>query len=227
MEKEIEKLLKNCRFNANLSCENFEKNIINKLNNFKGTWSHGSTKLVLIPDNKDYVIKIPFKGQHQSVFNEFGVQEELKFYPFQLAGDYVDEWDYCAAELYKYERIKELGLEDFFVEIKKINTSLPHPIYIQKRIFDFATSVPKYMEKATREEKKKVRGSRLNSSISSSFWLIQAYRVYPKEKVDNFIAATNSLSIGDLRGANLGFLNYKYPVVVDYGGFSDADSFFS
>lgn len=223
-------MLKNCDFSC-LTAYDCEKKIINNLEGFCGKWEHGATKLVLIPEDTEYVIKIPFCGT--MVKNWFWYDDVAKDPPrvlmrFREAGGYIKEWDYCAAEAYKYERLKELGLEKFFVEIIPLQTKLNYPIYLQQKVSYFACDSNPFIEPVDLEEcdiiKEVYNKYTANNNPTIDFhpaWFAQIYRQYGLSELEKLLMALNELDIADLRAANLGYTCYKNPVIVDYGGYSD------
>ncbi len=79
----------------------------------------GATKLVLFPIGKNYVIKIPI-----NCCGRFKNRLPLKGIPF---------YDFCIKEQIFYEKAKDCGLENFFLETKEIGRICSVPIYAQEK----------------------------------------------------------------------------------------------
>lgn len=179
----------------------------------------GASKLVIIPDDRDYVIKIPFNGGYQWDWDN----DRYFFEPFNGADDDGDGNDYCAAEMKLYDRAVEEGYAEFFVAVEYAGDINGYPIYTQKRVKDFC----KYISD---EEQKSYSSATSRTSLNSThigrlpyYWAAACLTVF-EEDLQKFNAFIDFLRrtdiIKDLHTGNLGFLNNK-PVIVDYGGWYD------
>ena len=124
---DILNIFKNCFF-ENLNDKNFKENILDNLpSDFNYEYHYGASKLVIIPkyENK-YVIKIPFSGYFDYVYDEF--------YFFSNANEDEDKcWDYCLTELLIYRRAKKEKINQIFAKSRLIGTINDYPIYIQEK----------------------------------------------------------------------------------------------
>lgn len=144
----------------------------------------GASKLVLIPENENYVIKIPFLGHNEEEWIEnedypykWGDPEydgdkaghyEYIFYPFDGASfdgyNYDSEngenWNYCNAEVDIYELAVLAGLELYFAReelIGFIDGELGgYPVYVQERAVTYNDSQKSY-DKASENEIQELR----------------------------------------------------------------------
>lgn len=198
----------------------------------------GATKVVLINDNYDYVIKIPLRGNkdyYSKCEHSWRCPPEIerpnecwscKFIHNDLKrnlytgaiNDKEVSWDYCASEVMVYNQAKKNQLENFFLETLQIGEYGTTPIYLQKRAteigFDNCEFEP---SKESRESFLSIQSSRNQIPISSFFGacLIENHGKNECEKLFKFL---KDESINDLHETNVGFLN-EHPVLVDFSGF--------
>ena len=185
----------------------FEEEVVNPFKEkYKESfgWDSGATKGVLIFKQFDFVIKIPYTSCDGD----------------ELIGAVVknsdDCWNYCQAELERYERACQLGIQDAFAEIDEL-FDLPNgfPAYIQKFCDTFAYAYP-----AGQDYIEEVSTTNLKNSYSflDELWENTLYTKKGKDffcKVKEFIKIED---INDLRRANIGYLKGQ-PVLIDYAGF--------
>lgn len=216
--KDITNIFNNCHFKKiSLTEDNFESDIIPyiNLNNFE--YRYGATKMVIIPSNLPFVIKIPFTG----------LCEYNKFRLFSHGGG-KEKWNYCELENELYNHIKKNHFEHVFLNNVKIGEKEGIPIYIQRKI-DYTIREFNKKSKMTDEEIAE-EGERISDSLKSnryyyigtqSLWfksLIKKYGIKYTESFLKFIR--DDFHISDLHNENLGFINGD-PVIIDYAGFED------
>ena len=88
-------------------------------------YSYGASKLVIIPDNTDYVIKVPFNCTYD--------EEWLYFQNAYYCRQEEYGWDYCEAEVEYYEEAADWGVEKYFAETRYIGDCHGWPIYVQPK----------------------------------------------------------------------------------------------
>lgn len=109
-------------------------------------YSYGASKLVIIPDNTDYVIKVPFNCVYNEDYIdpdyaasqgiEYDEDEQEEWLYFQNAYYCRQEeygWDYCEAEVEYYEEAADWGVEKYFAETRYIGDCHGWPIYVQPK----------------------------------------------------------------------------------------------
>lgn len=182
------------------------------------SYDKGATKGVLIFEQLNFVIKIPFtsSGDEEEYYNEDG-ERNYDSYEYFCGADADEEWNYCEAEAIKFTRAKEEGLGICFAETRKITEIDCYPIYIQEfaKIFSYGES------KHTKEDETKVN-SICNSKDFSVFnleWLSDALVFFGEEIFYKLVDFIKRLGINDLHNANLGYINDR-PVLVDYSSFN-------
>ena len=179
-------------------------------------WETGATKLVIIPDEFDYVIKIPFNG-------EWRCGEIVPFY----ASQGYDSDDYCSAELEYYLEAKEHGFEDMFLPIEQVMEIDGIPIYVQAKatILDDEGEKVEYSSKDSRDKILDAyrKGERFFSKLPLS-WTASCLDVLGDiSKVREFMDFLYNTEISrDLHRRNVGYYNKK-AVIIDYGGYFEDD----
>ena len=170
-------------------------------------YDFGATKLVIMPRNKDYVIKIPFQGYYIGDFCNFiGASSEC-------------EWDYCNVEVERYYNICSTPFKDCFAETIFIGYINNYPIYLQEKCTPFNNSHNK-----TRE-KRKLMDSFLYKvncwNDLNSDWCIDLLKYYGPKKFKEFLALIKKLKWDDdLTYDNVGYKN-NHPIIIDFSGFRD------
>lgn len=181
---------------------------------------YGSYKMVFIPDEEEYVIKIPFNK-------------------VQCFGRFVDIPDNCLDEIKIYERMKERGFANFFSEVTFLENYNDIPIYIQEKATTY------YNTNCNRIKNCKLSGRRYKKFLkwidkkgidySSSYiidipksWWAAALRYYGFQKVKDFAEyiLSEELDIScvcaDLHGDNFGFRESDgSPCIIDFSSNSE------
>lgn len=99
-------------------------------------YNYGASKLVIIPEYEDYVIKIPFSCVYNEDYIEPDEYEEQEWLYFENAYYCRQEkrgWDYCEAEVEYYEEAADWGVEKYFAETRYIGDCHGWPIYVQPK----------------------------------------------------------------------------------------------
>ena len=176
---------------------------------FCGRIEDGASKIVMIPMDKDYVIKIPFYGQ----------EDEDEAIPFMGAVspaiDTNESNDYCALEEVIYNEAVEWGIEDFFVPTVFIGDVLGVPIYVQTRI----TNTRHMTAKENTFKYASIKGSNmLDPDIGAQ--LVEFYALEHIEKLLQFFRVYDVNDVSNFR--NGGFdPKFGRHVFWDYAGFRD------
>lgn len=178
----------------------------------------GASKYVIIPDDGDEVIKIPFNGQKDG-FYEGEYEEDYIFFPFECAG--VDNgWDYCQREVVIADAAEEEELEQCFAITRRIGFVNGYPIYAQEKaeVWSAAHNYNEYSEekKSTTFEKCK----RLGVGCFNSCWLSDFLDYFGEDIFQKFMKFIDKQSIDDLHSDNIGYIGNR-PVLIDYSGYWD------
>lgn len=186
----------------------------------------GATKIVLIPEDKDYVIKIPItKIAYREFFFYDGAYRKGKFaIRDNIGGDYCKKEE----EIYNLidEEVKEMFAETkFLIEVNKL------PIYIQEKI-DFSFDNKYFNPNVFPSDRKSdmdirtivnselsLKGMNNLGGLNTEF----CYDVMMNYGIDSFLLLMREINfweIGDLHKSNIGYKNYK-PMIFDYSGFGE------
>lgn len=215
---EIMSAFEDCIF-TNLTNENYYDNIIKRMDStFDFDYTSGISKLVIIPDNEDIVIKIPLCGQTNEYYDPDNEDsDESPIWYFSEAGGC---WDYCSLEEENYHRAKKRGVDKFFAETEWIGFVKGHPIYIQKRVaevFELHRDSSSYKNRQGTREKCK----NLGVNCFHSCWLSDFLSYYTEQDLFNLDMFLCDCGIGDLHGGNLGYMKDGRPIIFDYSDFWD------
>lgn len=175
----------------------------------------GATKLVLIPEELDYVIKIPFNGENDW-FHGYGFQS---FYglPASCA-------NYCEYEKELYQKAEAAGVEKMFLPLEYVGIINTIPIYIQEK----ASFIPLYNENSAATEKSKnylIAKRKINKQYFppklSIEWVAKVLDFLGSiEELEKFLLFIKIEEIDkDLHVHNYGFIGNNQPIIFDYGGY--------
>ena len=194
----------------------------------------GASKLVLIPDEYDFVIKIPFTGAYAEV-GEYYDDEQGEWVTSEDGGCYEDFYgssddsgcNYCAAECEIYEEAKDNGFEQLLLKIEKVGEFNGTPVYIQPKVksFTYTGNTEKYSSNKSKEivkEEKSKRKKDFGITICSfpTDWSASCLDILGSiDELNRFFEFLNEKS-GDLHSNNIGYCNGK-PCIIDYAGFWD------
>ena len=223
--KDIEKYIQYFNYEEHFTSEDaycFEEELERNLPNENFYCETGATKFVIIPENLDYVIKIPFNGQYDYSWGE----EDDAFVPFEQGGkDYYDYLD-LEVTLLKEWKEKEMKRDDFLLvkfllPIESVDEINGFTIYIQKKaisysdLYEEGRKVP-----VSGESKKKVTEISKRENLYNNLpldWLASCYNELNDEiEMTKFLRSINCIS--DLHRGNIGYCG-NTPVIIDYGGY--------
>lgn len=175
----------------------------------------GATKCVIIPNDKDYVIKIPFDGEMN--WNGDG---EKEFYAYRNGGR--GGWNYLDLEVAYYdETVWGSGFEDFFLAPESVNTNVTNwPVYVQKKAICYLEAEAPYCSKDSIETVQTKSKMNLRINLPTD-WLATCLENLggDVEKLDEFITFLKDF-FTDLHNGNIGYLD-GHAVIFDYAGYYD------
>lgn len=225
--KDIEKYIQYFNYEEHFTSEDadcFEEELERNLPNEDFYCEAGATKFVIIPENLDYVIKIPFNGQYDYSWDE----EDDIFTPFEHGGK--ENYDYLNLELeiFKDWKEKELTRDDilitqFLLPIEEVDIINGFSIYIQKKAISYTdlyedgrkVPVSEEMQKKVSEISKR-EGFYPYPSLPLD-WLASCYNELKDEiKMTKFLRSVDYIS--DLHRGNIGYCG-NTPVIIDYAGY--------
>ena len=174
-------------------------------------WEDGASKLVIIPEDKDYVIKIPFNARYEDFLCEY----------------YDYSYNYCEEECNLYEKIsfEENPLfAQFFLLLTKVREFEDWDVYIQPKCQIYNNLEEEDRSKSySKDSMMKVKSKKLRHYTNlPEDWLAAVTEVLKDvQHVREFILFLEEYDITqDLHSGNIGYYNNK-PVILDYAGFYD------
>lgn len=173
----------------------------------------GATKLVIIPNCGDYVIKIPFTNSYRAIETD---EEDI------LELDRLCCVDVMEDEQTIYERASSLMKEILLPNIYIGNVGAL-PIYIQKKIKETCEDVEERTDKiphnidSCRYIFRRTKGDKFSSLFLSS--LINCYGISKTLS----LSKEASYRIDDLHTGNYGYLSNGRPVIFDTGGYNSCE----
>ena len=210
--------LQNCIFDE-LTFDTCHKDILEHLDQtvFSLSYEWGCTKLVLMPRNCNFVVKIPFYGDMLEKKNGTYIQ--------QFSGAKEPEgWNYCEAESILYTHAEEKEVEKYFLETYCIGFVHEYPIYVQELAVVLNEAKPCYRELSDEEiariEKVREFCRKKNTKRFDITWIADFIDYYGEEawiKLDKFL---HDFYITDLHSENIGYNSAGAPVIMDYAGYS-------
>lgn len=172
---------------------------------------NGLSKLVLVFNDLDFVIKIPFIGDEGSFVNsqQSLLNENDKDYNFY-------DWDYCGTEYLIYQIAKIFEIEKMFLETKPLDIINGLPVYIQEKAI-----VGKSQMIQPSEKSKQKYSELLNKGEIPYYDVIQSFIEYYGDLIiDKFTKFLERVNIRDLHSGNIGVSRIdQRPVMFDYSGY--------
>lgn len=212
-------IFKNCDF-YNLAEDNYEEKILYELpGDFSYQFFHGVSKLCIIPEGADYVIKIPF--------NSFWDIDTEEFLDFENA-NFDDEhyWDYCFTEVICYNKAKSKKVNKAFCKAKLLGLVNDYPIYIQERAETYYNLKKKgknqesdYNDEDDRTPRTKDYCKKHGFFCFNPIWCADAIEYYGKKRFNKIMSFVKENNIGDLHTDNIGYVGRK-PVFIDFSDYN-------
>lgn len=186
----------------------------------------GLTKIVLIPDDKDYVIKIPITKTGAHVYYE---NKKGNWVKGKLIIDNNNLGDYCSIEEKLFNSFED-DIKKIFAETRFITKVNDLPIYIQEKV-----TVP-YCKKIDQFDPNHYPSDRKSDmDIHYELNAISKYCEYNEFQEDycydilvnygfdflvKLLQTIDYAGISDLHYGNYGYKNYK-PMIYDYSGYGE------
>ena len=175
-------------------------------------WAFGATKIVLIFEDLNFVVKIPL--------------EICNGYHLCGAGDTEDGWDYCGQESLRFEWMLDENVEKAFAETKYLTDIHGYPIYIQEYVQPLSNirkakkTNDYYNHTEIDTEKVEQISDKHNYYKIDLEWEADVLVMYGEEFYNHLMTVIADYGIEDLRTPNIGYIG-KRPVIIDYAGFDE------
>lgn len=189
-------------------------------------YSYGASKLVLIPDDLPFVIKIPFNQQPGDYYCDNNEDGE-RYYPgevfssavYPLCNEYG--WDYCRSEAEFYKEAEEAGLSYFFAKTVYIGKYTGYPIYVQEKAKPENTFNCHHSEEERSNSRKKVQVLNIWTDELDDDFLTDLFKCYSNDELVKLFQFLDENDIRDLTSSNVGYDYAGQPIFLDYSDFRD------
>lgn len=211
--------LANCHFDE-LCNENAESLIYDIVADDYEDFATGATKIVLIPEHAEYVIKIPFSHSLQDISEWDAELEEYvwdNFYQEFECAPFGGRWDYCCSEVEVYKMACEYNVAQYFLPIQHIGEFNGHPVYVQEKVemYDrYMTTSHSYIDEKNARESCKSR----NLDMFNTAWCTDFILTYGIDAFSDLHEFFDVIGLTDLHDGNIGYY-HDVPVIVDYAGY--------
>ena len=177
----------------------------------------GISKVVIIPHDSSYVLKIPYRG----------ARDGEDYYDFHYAGNEIRDWDYCETEAEIYDAFKAEGLECFLAKtVRYGEDATGYPLYIQEKCitsYDYGDLDSNYTYDYT--ERNAFRSMlACGIAVDNNTWNTKAIMYYGVEKYIRFMQLCLDRFpdvLDDLHGQNYGYRIDGSPVLIDFSSWND------
>lgn len=182
---------------------------------------YGASKLVIIPSDTDYVIKIPFNGYFYISYNDMNQPTE-EWYDFCYA---PSKWnnDYCWAEFEKYQDLKNENLNCFVAETCFYTRINSVGFYIQEKVNNNKYDVSIKPSDESILSVKDIKSKGIGQYVDPN-WMGNCIDAYGKEKVEEFLIYCENEDediIADLHKNNYGYRKDLTPAILDFSNYMD------
>lgn len=203
----------------------------------------GISKLAIVLEDYDFVIKIPFNGYPDIIRDEsypinwYSLSKEeredwtkkhqhLNFIDFQYADIEDDPTDYCLLELHKYEQIVIDGFSEYFAETAFFDFKDGHRIYVQEKVIPDEQN---YWNEENLPEEISDEVQTLTDSLQVTSYLPEDWwaAALTKHSFDEVIQFASYLEkdphdlrlIDDVHSGNIGRKEDGHPCFLDFSGY--------
>ena len=187
-------------------------------NSFNTMVKTGLTRIVLIPNNKDYVIKLPVTGVYGNIYDEYGCDDpencEIKKYVD------LEEYNVFDNEQVIYDNLFSESKEVFSLSIY-IGNFNNIPVYIQEKVdqirFDMMPSISKEDSKKVSTLTSRHHYKEFVERPLTDDFIISLINLYGEEAAGYILE--DCKNIDDLHTNNYGYTKEGKPVIFDFAGF--------
>lgn len=235
----LEQLEKYCTLDESLCEGTFYEQIVCPLqdadcfDNDSWTYDSGVSKGVLIFNDLDYVIKIPFYCEYEE---ECGFYDENDEWVSEGGGPLGEpfmgvavegfckenEWDYCETEELRYKVAKKHNVENYFAETWHIGTVCGWPVYAQVKCCMYRSEEShsiRSRKNYSEQDRERARSARNATKLFvDEEWLIDFLQYWGEECFKDLAQFCEEWLIDDLHPGNLGYV-CGVPCLVDYSSY--------
>ena len=207
---------------------------------------YGISKMVIsAPSLRDVVIKIPFNGIYDFYYDDYlypydkddylypydktditffdGEDHYYYYTQFNSAENNINNSDYCATELEKYNTLKTFGLDNFVAKTEFYNTSNNIRFYLQEKAMSMEEDFKKRRSsfKSKNTARQWIEDEMMTIDVE---WAGMCIDYYGEELTKQFLDYCNyqdDIIISDPHMGNFGYRKNGEPIVIDFSGFAD------
>lgn len=177
----------------------------------------GATRMVFIPEQYDFVIKVNFDGTETYNYNndEVDGDDEFVFRPYQF--DYNDE------EMNRIRVATEAGFGSLFLEMELVATVHNRDFYLQRKATHIGFSSLITVSADSRKKSESMKNT--PEDHCHVLWRARVIELYGESFWKNLVKWDEVEVIrlfDDMHGGNYGYCGDR-PVFVDVGGFYEQD----
>lgn len=182
--------------------------------------TNGVSKMVIVPNELPFVIKIPFNGRWVSNFDCAEEEEECEeFWYFMMAESRMSGDDYCARELELTAEIKAEGFGEFVPDMMYVGRCCGHNVYIQEKVKPMSEC-----SKTIHPTEDSLNKSRQINAPFLDAWAALVIDTYGEDNYNKFLewARENEPDVlSDMHTGNYGINMNGNPILLDICGFRD------
>lgn len=220
--RDVDLFFKDCHFLTEKNLSSFLRYIDTSVFHNGYDFDCGASKLVILPKNANFVIKLPLTGRIRS-----GI-----YTPFTGAISKEENWDYCAVELERYKQAKNTGFEECLAKIYLIGYIGDYPIYLQEKAdifskkFEYNNKIDFDTYVKSNKTAKKLYSNKNEYLFSKTElfntpkWITDFYLFYGEDIFLDFMNFIIKNQWEDLHSDNIGYIKNR-PVLIDYSDYDN------
>lgn len=183
-------------------------------------YQYGASKLVIIPEHLNFVVKIPFGADT----GDWGDDGQYYCDPFEYAHypeEGIDGWDYCKSEVEYFDLARKAGVSFFFAKTSYIGDIDGIPIYVQEKVEIQEDSHRSCSDQQRSDSREKAKRMGLWNCDMNDDFLAALFSYYSDDEVVALFDFLRTYRLDDLTSNNVGYDPVTgAPVLSDYSGFN-------
>jgi len=191
--------------------------------NYSGDFhiDNGVSKMVIIPENEDFVIKIPFNGMYEYEWDddEEDYDWENPSFDYFTGAHAPDQTDYCWDEMLAIEKANKAGFGWLFPHTEFLMCQDGIRFYIQEKVRTSRAFHPVGLSQNSRDTAENMT---YRYQSGNAEWRATIVEVYGEDFWINFVNWDDENRVGiltDMHSMNYGYDMSGCPVILDASGF--------
>ena len=181
---------------------------------------YGVSKVVVIPENYNWVLKTPLKGKEYYSYDEEEEEDYISF-EFYCNADAPDSSDYCWDELLRIQEAQQAGFGKLFPVTEFLCKNNDRRYYLQEKVHPANSG---FKTNPSKESVTRARKMDAQFKYCSSEWRAAVIEYYGYDFWINFVNWDEkqcSRILTDMHHGNYGYRDDGSPVILDASGFDD------